>query len=221
MRFNFSHGLDDDIRDQALRDFWKENRNFLIAAVVVLFASFGATKYYQMHKAESIQQQAIAYYEASQRQSAEAFSKLAEETNGGYKAMALFEVAKSQMAEKNYAEAAKTYAQIRESGASALLRDLAAIMENQLLMETDPQAAEGGFKALVAKKSPYMLTAMEMLAILAQNQGKYDVAQGYYEQILNNKTDAALAMRSRIEKRLGYLQGKGLIAVPTTEGATN
>lgn len=222
MRFNFSHGLDDDIRDQALRDFWKENRNFLIAAVVVLFASFGATKYYQMHKAESIQQQAIAYYEASQKKSAEEFSKLAKGTTGGYQAMALFEVAKAQIAEKNYAEAAKTYGQIRENGATALLRDLAAVMENQLLMATDPQAAEKGLKELVAKKSPYMLTAMELLAILAQNQEKYDVAQGYYEQLLNIDTDPALAMRSRIEKRLGYLKGKGLITpTQTAKGATN
>lgn len=219
MRINFLHGLDDDIREQALKDFWKENRNFLFVAVIVLFASFGATQYYKHHKAETIQQQAIAFYQASQSQSAESFSKLAADTTGGYKAMALFEVAKNTIEKGDKAEALKAYAEIRTGDATVLLRDLATILEAELLLATDAATAEKHLMTLVAEKSPYRLTALEMLAINAQNKSEFAVAQNYYEELLA-QGGLAETMRNRIEARLSYLKGKGLITAHT-EGATN
>ena len=217
MRINFLHGLDDDIREQALQDFWKENRNFIFLAVFVLFASFGATQYYKTHKAETIQQQAIAYYEAVQSQSAEEFSNLANEATSGYKAMALFEVAKTQMAEGNLEAAAETFGQIRESNASVLLRELAAVQQAQVQLQTAPEAAEKQLIELIGNKSPYMLTALELLAISKQNSGDYAAAQSYYQELLA-QGGLAETMRDRVENRLAYLRGQGLVAA---EGATN
>ena len=218
MRINFLHGLDDDIREQAMQDWWKENRNFLIFAVVVLFASFGATQYYKQHKAETIQQQAIAYYKAAQDKSSDGFSKLAEEANGGYRAMALFEVAKQQVADKDLEAAAASYGQIRESDASPLLRELAAVLEAQIQLQTAPDQAEANLKKLVEAKTPYMQTAIELLAILEQNRENYAAAQSYYQDLLA-QLGVNLTTRSRVEKRLSYLKGKGLIA--DEAGATN
>jgi len=219
MRINFLHGLDDDIREQVLKDFWQENRNFLFIALVVLFASFGATQYYKHYKAETIQQQAITFYEASQAKSAEGFTKLAAEATGGYKAMALFELAKTQAAAGNNAEAVKAYAQIRKGNAAVLLRDLATIFEAEILLSTDAAEAEKHLMTLVAEKSPYKLTALELLAINAQNKGEFTVAQNYYEELLA-QGGLAETMHNRIQARLSYLKGKGLIAV-TNEGVTN
>ena len=64
------------------------------------------------------------------------------------------------------------------------------------------------------------LPALELLAIAAQNKGEYAVAQNYYEELLN-QGGLAETMRGRIEARLSYLKGKGLISAATTEGATN
>jgi len=220
MRINFLHGLDDDIREQAMHDWWKDNRNFIIFAVFILFASFGATQYYKQHKEQTIQQQAIAFYEAKQAKSSEGFSDLAEDANGGYRAMALFELAQAQMNEGKTAEAAETYAQIRESDASVLIRDLGAVLEAQILMSSDIEASNEKLKALVSSKSPYMLTALELLAVNAQNQEDYATAQNFYQELLA-QGGMAEAMRDRVEKRLTYLKGLGVLAANTTEGATN
>lgn len=220
MRINFLHGLDDDIREQAMHDWWKENRNFIIFAVIILFASFGATQFYKQHKQETIQQQAIAFYEAKQAQSSEGFSTLAEEASGGYRAMALFELAQNQMATGNTAEAAATYGKIRESDASVLMRDLAAVLEAQLLMSTDAEKAEESLKTLVSDKSPYMLSALELLAINAQNQEQYDLAYNFYQELLA-QGGLAEAMRDRIEKRMAYMKGQGLLTENAAQGATN
>ncbi len=218
MKFKFLHGLDDDIQEQALQDFWTENKWFIYIGFIVFFASFGGMKYYQIHQQNSLQAEAISYYQAKEQGNMPAMEALANDANKGYRSLALFEIANDHVKNKAYKEASEIYGAISTDNSMPVLwRDLAAILQAQLVLSAEPEQSVLTLKNLVATNSPYKLTALELLAIQAQNEEQYEQAKSYYEQILaqsGNMQD----MRPRIEQRLSYLKGKGLLKEETAEG---
>ena len=77
MRLKFLHGLDDDMREQALKDFWQENKKYIIGGFAVLFLSYGAGQGYNHYQANKQDANALGYHQASQMDTPEAYTGFA------------------------------------------------------------------------------------------------------------------------------------------------
>lgn len=211
MRFKFLHGLDDDMREQALKDFWHENKHIIIGGFAILFLSYGAGQGYRHYKAHQTEANALGYHQASQLDTPAAYKDFAQAAPSGFEGLALFKAAQAHVAAENPEAAADVFAQIRETGGlPTLWRDLAAIRQAELLLTLNPEQAQGILAELVGDESPYQRTAYELLAIEAQNREAYDEAAAYYERLLD-MPDLPAGMAEGIEQRLSYLEGKGYI----------
>lgn len=211
MRLKFLHGLDDDMREQALKDFWQENKKIIIGGFAVLFLSYGGGQFYKYYSAAKMDAQALAYHQASQLDTPEVYKDYAEEAPAGFKALALFKAANSQIQADELAAAADTFATIaQDSKLPPLWRDLAAARQGELLLTLDPDKARTVFSTLTKQDSPYARTGYELLAIEAQNRGAYGEAAAYYSRLLE-MPDLLAGMREAIQQRLTYLEGKGYI----------
>ena len=217
MRFKFLHGLDDDMREQALKDFWHDNKKFIIGGIALVFLSYGAGQGYRTYQNNIQTADARGYHQASQLDTPQAYADFAQQANDGYQGLALIKAAQKEMKKGNLAAAEAHFAQVRShKDLPAAWRDLAVIYQSELLLTLNPEKAQNLLQELVAKDSPYQRTAYEFLAIEAQNRRNYDEAAGYYERLLQ-MPDLLGGMRENIEQRLSYLQGKGHI---TASGQT-
>ena len=223
MRFKFLHGLDDDMREQALKDFWHENKLFIIGGFAMLFLSYGAGQGYIFYKAHKLETQAQAYYEAMQEGTPQAYKEFSQKTTTGFQGLALFKAAQQMIDQDKPEEAVSQFESIRQtSGMPRLWRDLAAIRQAELLLARNPQKAQNILAKLVSDNSPYLSTAFNLLAIEAQNRQAFDEAVAYYER-LSSMNDLPNNMRENIQQRLSYLQGKGLLksGISPDNGGTN
>lgn len=212
MRLKFLHGLDDDMREQALKDFWQENKKYIIGGFAVLFLSYGAGQGYNHYQANKQDANALGYHQASQMDTPEAYTGFAETAPAGFEGLALFKAAEALIEEDKHQAAAERFSRIREnSSLPELWQHLAAIREAELLLRFSPAKSQEILAELVADDSPYQHTAYELLATEAQNRAAYDEAAAYYEKLLS-MTNLADGMRQAIKQRLSYLEGKGFIS---------
>ena len=223
MRFKFLHGLDDDMREQAMKDFWHDNKKFIIGGFALLFLSYGAGQGYRAYQTHTQEANALGYYQASQLDTPQAYNEFAEQTNDGFQGLALFKAAQKLVQEENFDKAERFFAQIRNNNSlPTSWQDLAAIRQAELLLTLNPEKAQTILENVVTSDSrsgdsPYKRTAYELSAIEAQNRGAYEEAAGYYERLLQ-MPDLLGGMRENIQQRLSYLKGKGYI---TTTGQTS
>lgn len=211
MRLKFLHGLDDDMREQALKDFWQENKKIIFGGFAVLFLSYGGGQFYKHYSAEKKDAQALAYHQASQLDTAEVYQDYAEQAPKGFKALALFKAANLQLENGDKAAAAQTFGRLyANKSLPALWRDLAAVRQAELLLSENPEKSRSILSVLIEDGSQYSRSAYELLAIEAQNRQAYGEAAAYYDRLLQ-MPDLLEGMRQAIEQRLTYLEGKGYI----------
>lgn len=214
MRFKFLHGLDDDMREQAMKDFWQENKKIIIGGFAMLFLSYGGGQYYRYYQSSQQEANALGYHQASQMDTVETYKGFADEAPAGFKGLALFKAAEALIEQEEFTKAAETFAQIREdSSLPVLWRDMAAVRQAEVLLSDNPEKSQQILATLVDDNSPYQHTAYELLAIEAQNREAYEEAAAYYERLLD-MPDLREGMRQAIEQRLSYLEGKGYITEP-------
>lgn len=205
MNVEFLHGLDEAIQEQAMQDFWRTWRYFIIGGVVVLFIGVAGWQYYTQSRHAAVMQEAQTFYKAMSHNPTDkaALEKLAAAgSHSGYQALAQFKVA---ALEPKKAEAMYT-ALANNSHLSTPWRDLARLM---LAQTAKGPEAHKMLEQMVTEGSPYKANALELLAIQAQNNKQYAQADGYYQRMLQLKLNPE--MQQRVRQRLSYMAAQGLI----------
>jgi len=189
--------VEEDLRREQFSKLWEKYGTWVIGlavAVVLITAAFVGWRAWEHSSqvADSAAYNAVVKEtaNAAPAEAAEAFARLAAETDGGYETLALLREADARLA-ADEADAARTiYEQVsNDGGVPSIIRGLAAIKAGLLVVDT---ASHDDMKARMAPyisaDSPWQGYALELVALSAMKAGEWQMADTSVKQIIANQT---------------------------------
>lgn len=181
----FLREVDEEYRRDKVRDFFMENRVFLIAAMVLSLAAAGGWIWWQSYQREQagkqVEELAAAFQEIGKgnaKQAEPRLQALAEGSSDAVRTTAIFTGAALDLENNNPKAATAKYRSIAEDeGQPEPYRQIALI--RQTALEFDQLKAEdviARMKPLAAPGEPWFGSAGEMTALALIKQGKKDEA---------------------------------------------
>jgi hypothetical protein len=209
--------IDEELKQEDYVRLWKKYGNHVMAGVaavlVVVAGIYGWAKYQESRRIEASNRYAEAQILAATGKNEEAaalFANLAEQTGGGYEALAQLQRAALRAAAHDVAGAVAIYQAVADdTGIARPLRDLATVMvvlHSLDLPNADAAALEAKIVPLDAAGGPWRHSARELRAVLAQKSGQLDRAKQLYTQ-LSDDTEAPAGIRARAAEMLSVLGG--------------
>ena len=177
----FVREVDENLRRDQLRDFFKAYGNWLIAAVVLFLAASGGFiwwKQHQVHEHEAqVEKLAQVYKDIGSGSTAQAPKQLDALSDSGSKAVrasALFARAALALQQNDAKQATATYKSIAEdSGLPKPYRDAALVRQTALEFDQlKPEDVISRLERLAKPGEPWFGTAGELTALAMVKQGK-------------------------------------------------
>lgn len=193
----FVREVDENLRRDQTRDFFKKNGSFLIAAVVLFLAASGGLiwwKQHQVQKSEAQVEQFAAVYKdiasGNTSQVPQKLDQLADEGSKGIRGSALFAKAAVALQQGDTKTAIATYkAAAEDSGLPQAYRDAALIRQTALEFDQlQPQALISRLEPLAKPGEPWFGSAGEMTALALAKQGKKQEAGQLFAAIAKDNT---------------------------------
>ena len=199
--------INEEIKQEKLAKFWKENGTFIIVSVVCVILAVGAKSWWIKHKYEQNTSRTAALVKILEQEDPAELSALAEETKGGHKILAellsaglLQEGAKTS---EGTTKAIKGYEKIAQASSfPSYYRDLAAILAIGLKAEQEGT----NLNALITELAPltkdgatYQASALELKASLLGAQGKFTDAVSTLDVLLSLETRVPASLKARAE----------------------
>lgn len=193
----FLREVDEELRRDQLASVWTRYGRWLIAAIVIALAGFGAAIYWQYH------QEQVAGEEGEKLQKAyddlvaqnvtaakAPLDQLAASKIAGYRAMARFTQADLLLQNKDLKGAAAKFAEIaNDASIGQPLRDLALIRQTSAEFDTlKPDVVVSRLRSLAAKGSPWLGSAGELVGAAYIKMNKPDLAAALFHQMADDET---------------------------------
>lgn len=219
----FLREVDENLRRDQLRDFFKAYGNWLIAAVILFLAASGGFIWWKQHQvqrsAAQVERLAQVYKDVGTGNMATAPQQLDELSKSGSKAVrasALFARAALALQQNDVKAAAGTYKSIaNDSGLPKPYRDAALIRQTALEFDQlQPQEVIGRLEPLAKPGEPWFGTAGEMTALAMIKQGKKQEAGQLFAAIAKDP-GVPQTIRARAVQVAGSLGVDARTALPT------
>lgn len=209
----FVREVDENLRRDRLRDFFKENTGWLIGAVILFLAASGGMIWYQQHREnlaqEHAEQLAKIYKDIGVGNTSKVPQQLDDLSNSSSKAVrvsALFTRAAFAIQQSDNKLAIATYKKIvDDSSLPQAYRDAALIRQTALEFDQlDPQQVIARLQPLAKPESAWFGSAGEMTALALIKQGKKQEAGQLFATIAKDK-DVPQSLRDRSIQIAGSL----------------
>ena len=183
--------VDEEVRREKLQQLWERHSNLIVSLALLVVLAVGGWRGYEWWElkkaAESGSQfeAATTLAEAGKQAEAQAaFAKIAQNGSTGYRVLARFREA-TELAKANPADAARLYASLAaDSGLDRTLRDLAAVREGLILVDSARLAElTAKLEPLTTADRPFRHTARELLALSAWRNGDAAAAKRWLDLI--------------------------------------
>lgn len=193
----FVREVDENLRRDRLRDFFKENGSFIAAAVVLFLAACGAFIWYQQHRqqrAEAHVEQLAAIYKdigaGNMSRAAAQLDELAQASSKAVRGSALFTRAALALQQNDSPTALETYKKIAaDSSLPEPYRNAALIRQTALEFDKmQPQQVIARLEPLAKPGNPWFGSAGEMTALALIKQGKKQQAGQLFASIAKDKS---------------------------------
>ena len=192
----FLREVDENLRRDQLRDFFKKNGSLLFVAVILFLVASGGFIWWKQHQAErseaQVEKLASIYQDIGKGNSSQAPQQLDELSKSGSKAVrasALFARAALALQQNDTRLATATYKSIAaDSGLPAPYRDVALIRQTALEFDQlQPQEVISRLEPLAKPGEPWFGTAGEMTALAMIKQNKRQEAAQLFAAIARDK----------------------------------
>jgi hypothetical protein len=193
----FLREVDEEYRRDKVRDFFVENRNVLIAAVLLFLAASGGWIWWQSYQRErtgrQVEELAAIYQDLGKgkfKEAEEPIKKLADSSTEAVRTTAIFTGAAIDLQNNNAKAATAKYKAIAEdSGLPEPYRQIALIRQTALEFDQlKPEEVIARMKPLAAPGEPWFGSAGEMTGLALIKQGKKDEAGKLFAAIGRDKT---------------------------------
>lgn len=201
----FVREVDENLRRDRIRDFFKQNTGWLIAAVVLFLGLSGGIIWYQQHREQvaeqHVEQLAQIYKDIGVGNTAKVASQLDDLSNSdskGVRATALFTRAAFALEQNDQKLAVATYQKIaNDSSLPDPYRNAALIRQTALEFDQlQPQEIIARLEPLTKPDNPWFGSAGEMTALALIKQGKSGEAGQLFASIAKDK-DVPQSIRER------------------------
>jgi hypothetical protein len=209
----FVREVDENLRRDRLRDFFRKNGSLLIAALILFLAASGGIIWYQQHRqqvAEGHVEELAGIYKdigiGKTDKVAAQLDNLSNSSSKGVRATALFTRAAFAIQQNDTKGAIATYKKIGEdSSLPDVYRNAALIRQTALEFDTlQPQQVIARLEPLAKPGNPWFGSAGEMTALALIKQGKKQQAGQLFAAIAKDKT-APETVRNRAIQISGSL----------------
>lgn len=209
----FLKEVDEALQQERLMAIWHRSKWFVLAGVLLLLLAAAAQQTWlawRQHQARTLAAQWYAYTELqTDSERLKQLPNLLHTTTGGTHSLAVYAQAAMQ---HTGAEKAKAYMQVvNDTTAPQWLRDLSRLNAAIALVGSNPAEAKTQLEILAQSNveqlpSPAYAPALELLALIAQQNGDNATAKGYTEKLLQ-QSGLPADMRQRALQRYGTLGG--------------
>lgn len=218
MSETFVREVDENLRRDQLRDFFKAYGNWLIAALVLFLAASGGFIWWKQHQVQQheaeIEQLAQVYKEIGSGNASQAPQQLDQLSKSGsdaVRASALFARAALALQQNDLKLATGTYkAMANDSGLPKPYRDAALIRETALEFDQlQPQEVVARLEPLAKPGEPWFGTAGEMTGLAMLKQGRKQEAGQLFAAIAKDRGVPATvrARAQQVASSLGIESG--------------
>jgi len=193
----FLKEVDENLRRDQIRDFFKDNGNYLIAALILFLAVSGGLIWYQGHRErlaeQHVEQLAQIYRDIGTGNTTKVPQQLDDLSNSSSKAVratALFTRAALAIQQNDKKLAIATYQKIRDDGGLPdPYRDAALIRQTALQFDSlQPQQVISQLEPLAKPGNPWFGSAGEMTALALIKAGKNKEAGELFAKLAKDKT---------------------------------
>ena len=218
----FVREVDENLRRDQLRDFFKAYGSWLIAGVVVFLAASGGFIWWQQHKVDrsegQVEQLAQIYKDIGSGDTTKApqqFDELSKSGSTGVRASALFARAALDLQQNDSKSAIAIYKAIAgDGGLPQPYRDAALIRGTALEFDQlQPQDVISRLSPLTKQGEPWFGSAGEMTALALIKQGKNQEAGQLFASIAKD-SGVPQTIRSRAAQVAGSLGVDATAALP-------
>lgn len=224
MSETFLREVDENLRRDQLRDFFKENGSWLIAAVVIFLAASGGIIWWKQHSVErneaQVEKLAQIYKDVGAGNAGQAPEQLDELSKSGSKAVrasAQFARAAVLLQQGDTKQATATYTELaNDDGLPTPYRDAALIRQTALEFDhLQPQEVISRLAPLAKPGEPWFGSAGEMTALAMIKQGNNQQAAELFAAIARDQ-GVPETIRSRASQVASSL-GVDASAAPKTQ----
>jgi hypothetical protein len=193
----FVREVDENLRRDRIRDFFKDNSSWLIGALILFLAASGGMIWYQQHREQrsqtEVEQLAQVYKDIGVGNIAKVPQQLDDLSKSGSKGVrvtALFTRAAFAIQQNDEKLAIATYKKINEDGSlPQAYRDAALIRETALEFDQlQPPQVVARLQPLTKPGNPWFGSAGEMTALALIKQGKNQEAGQLFATIAKDKS---------------------------------
>ena len=193
----FKREVDENLRRDQMRDFFKAYGSWLIAGVILFLAASGGLIWWNQHKTEKageqVEELAKVYADiggGNMAQAPQQLGQLAESDSDAVKASAQFARAALALQQNDAKLAVDTFKSIAEdSGMPAPYRNAALIRQTALEFDRlPPQDVVARLQPLAKPGEPWFGSAGEMTALAMLKQGRRQEAGQLYAAIAKDRT---------------------------------
>jgi hypothetical protein len=201
----FVKEVDENLRRDRIRDFFRENGGWVVAGVILFLAISGGIIWYQQHREQraegEVEQLAQTYKDIGDGNTAKVPQQLDDLSESGSKAVrasAMFTRAAFALQQNDPKLAIATYKKIRDdSSLPDAYRNAALIRETALEFDQlQPQQVIAQLEPLAKPGDPWFGSAGEMTALALIKQGKTKEAGQLFATLAKDK-DVPEAIRNR------------------------
>ena len=219
----FVREVDENLRRDQLRDFFKAYGNWLIAALILFLAASGGLIWWRQHQTEraeaQVEQLAKIYSDVGAGKTAQApqqLDQLSDSNSKAVRASAVFARAALALQQGDTKTAIASYKAIGEdSGLPRPYRDAALIRRTALEFDQlQPQEVISRLQPLTKPGEPWFGSAGEMTAMALAKQGKRSEAGQLFATIAKDNTvpsairERATQLAASFGVDIGALQGQ-------------
>jgi hypothetical protein len=177
--------INEELRQQKLEQFWKENRNWIIASIILAILTTAGITWWRGWNNQQNLKATTQLLDISKANDPKALTEYAATARLNHAVLAKFLAAGMHVKQGNAARATEIYDEIAGMrGVDRPLRDLAALLScGQRLGTDDPKKLHAELGELAGKKGPYRFTALEMDALVSARENKLQDAVEKLETI--------------------------------------
>ena len=178
--------IGEDLRQQQLKAFWKENGAWIIGGVILAIVATAGMSFWREYQLQKNLDATSAFLTVVNQADAEKISAFADTTDKNHAATAQFIAAGLLLQQGKKDEAATLYAKIEKlSGLDSVYRDLATLYGVRIALDKGGDAAplQMTLEKLSSKKSAWRYSALETQALLFARDGKSEEAIKLLDQI--------------------------------------
>ncbi len=208
--------VEDDMRQQQLREFWEENKSWIIGGVIsaiILTASLSFWRHWEYKRDTSATTELIKV--TSNDINVEALSKFIETTNKNHATIARFLLASDFTKKKDNVAATKVYNDIATTkGIDKDYRDLAKMLSISIAIDdetSDLNKMDQDLTSLINSNSAWKFSSLELQSLIYAKQKDFGKAIASLEIIIDDFTSPRDISERATNMKALYKEGKNRI----------